>query len=96
MTGEEYMEESDYFESEEGTQDLPLKEGVVGSQIVRYFEEFDGRVVLAAVSLGSQGQDQQDYQITFEGGLSQPYRVTFAGGYNTKNAFEVLDATPLN
>jgi hypothetical protein len=48
------------------------------------------------VSLGSQAKDQQDYEITFEGGLVQSYRITFAGGFNTKNAFEVLDATPMN
>lgn len=95
MTGEEYLEESDYFESEEATEDLPLKEGVVGSKLVAHFQTL-GRVAVGAESLGSQGQDQQDYRITFEGGLVQSYRVTFAGGYNMKNAFDVLDATPLN
>lgn len=74
----------------------PLKEGVVGSKLVAYFENLDGRVAVNAVSLGSQGKDQQDYEITFEGGIVQSYRITFAGGFNTKNAFEVLDATPMN
>lgn len=84
-----YMEESDY---EETAADQPLKEGVVGSQIVRYFENLDGRVAVNAVSLGSQGEDQQDYEITFEGGLVQSYRVTFAAGLR----FEIVDASPLN
>lgn len=70
----------------------PLKEGVVGSKLVAYFENLDGRVAVDAKSLGLAGQDQQDYEITFEGGLVQAYRVTFAAGMS----FEVLDATPLN
>lgn len=74
----------------------PLKEGVVGQHIVAYFEKLDGRVAVNAKSLGSEAHNQNDYEITFEGGLVQSYRVTFAGGYNTKNCFEILDATPLN
>lgn len=70
----------------------PLAEGVVGSKLVKYFQNLDGRVAVDAKSLGSAGQDQQDYEITFEGGLVQAYRVTFAGG----TRFEVLDATPMN
>jgi hypothetical protein len=70
----------------------PLKEGVVGSKLVAYFENLDGRVAVDAESLGSAGQDQQDYEITFEGGLVQSYRVTFAGGLR----FEIIDATPMN
>lgn len=70
----------------------PLKEGVVGSQIVRYFEELDGRVAVDAKSLGAQGRDQNDYEITFEGGLVQSYRVTFDG----TTRFHIIDATPMN
>jgi len=92
MTGEEYLEESDYFEGETTREDLPLKEGVVGSQIVRYFENLDGRVAVKAESLGAQARAQHDYRITFEGGLVQSYRVTFAGMLSA----EIVDATPLN
>lgn len=74
----------------------PLAEGVVGSKLVAYFFNLDGRVATDAKSLGSQAKDQQDYEITFSGGLVQSYRVTFEGGYDMKNAFNVLDATPLN
>lgn len=69
----------------------PLKEGVVGSQIVRYFENLDGRVAVNAVSLGSAGQDQQDYEITFESGIVQGYRVTFGAQFP-----QIIDAAPLN
>lgn len=96
MTSDEYLEESDYFESEEGTRELPLSEGVVGRYIVEYFEILDGRVAVGAKSLGSQAEHQQDYEITFVGGLVQSYRLTFVGGYDFKNCFKVLDATPLN
>lgn len=72
--------------------DQPLAEGVVGSKLVSYFFNLDGRVAVGAKSLGSHGKDQQDYEITFESGLVQPYRVTFAEG----TRFEILDATPLN
>lgn len=91
MTGEEYLEEADYFEGEEATEDLPLKEGVVGRHIVAHFEKL-GLVAVGAKSLGSQGEGQQDYEITFEGGLVQSYRVTFADLLSP----EVVDATPLN
>ena len=67
----------------------PLKEGVVGSQIVAHFEKL-GLVAVHAKSLGSQAEGQQDYEITFEGGLVQAYRVTFA------DRFDIVDATPLN
>jgi hypothetical protein len=70
----------------------PLKEGVVGSKLVAYFEKLDGRVAVDAKSLGSQAKDQNDYEITFEGGLVQSYRVTFAGGLS----HEIIDATPMN
>lgn len=70
----------------------PLAEGVVGSKLVSYFFNLDGRVAVDAVSLGTQGKDQNDYEITFSNGLVQAYRVTFAEGMR----FDVLDATPLN
>jgi hypothetical protein len=72
--------------------DMPLKNGVVGSKIVAYFENLDGRVAVDAKSLGSQGKDQNDYEITFEGGQVQSYRITFAGDLR----FEIVDATPMN
>lgn len=87
MTGEEYLREEDYFEG--GEEDLPLKEGVVGSKIVAHFEKL-GLVAVAAESLGAQGADQWDYKVTFDNGLVQAYRVTFA------DRFEIVDATPLN
>lgn len=72
----------------------PLREGVVGRQIVAYFEKLDGRVAVDAESLGSQAEGQQDYLITFEGGLQLAYRVTFS----SINIFvsDIVDATPLN
>jgi len=74
------------------SEENPLKEGVVGSKLVAYFENLDGRVAVDAKSLGSGAKDQYDYEITFEGGLVQSYRVTFAEGMR----FDILDATPLN
>ena len=72
----------------------PLNEGVVGRQIVAYFEELDGRVAVEAKSIDHVGEAQHDYQITFEGGLVQTYRVTFSSA----NIFvsTIVDATPLN
>lgn len=93
MTGEEYLEESDYFESETARKDLPLAEGVVGREIVAHFKNLDGRVAVKAESLGSQSAGlQHDYRITFEGGQVQSYRVTWAELLSAK----ILDATPLN
>jgi hypothetical protein len=73
-------------------EDLKLKDGVVGSKIVAYFRNLDGREAVNAVSLGSEGRDQNDYEITFEGGQVQSYRITFDAGMR----FEILDATPMN
>ena len=72
----------------------PLKEGVVGRQIVAYFEELDGRVAVHAESIEHLSDGQHDYRITFEGGIVQSYRVTFSG----TNIFTstIVDATPLN
>jgi hypothetical protein len=72
--------------------DMPLAEGVVGSKLVTYFFNLDGRVAVDAKSLESHGKDQHDYEITFSNGIVQSYRVTFAEGMR----FDVLDATPLN
>lgn len=69
-----------------------LAEGVVGRKLVAYFAANEGRVAVDAKSLGSQGQDQNDYEITFESGSVQAYRITFAAGMR----FDVLDATPMN
>jgi hypothetical protein len=85
-----YMEESDRLE--EAANKNPLKEGVVGSKLVAYFENLDGRVAVDAESIEHVGVAQHDYKITFEGGLVQAYRVTFADGMSS----EILDATPLN
>lgn len=91
MTGEEYMEESGKLE--ESAKDLTLKDGVVGREIVAYFENLDGRVAVHAESLGSVSAGlQHDYRITFEGGLVQSYRVTWAELLSAK----ILDMTPLN
>lgn len=72
----------------------PLAEGVVGRQIVAYFQNLDGRVAVDAESIEHVGEGQHDYRITFESGIVQAYRVTFSDANIWKS--EILDATPLN
>jgi hypothetical protein len=57
----------------------PLKEGVVGSQIVKYFEENHGTVAVDAKSVGGSGfEDYHAYDITFEDGSVSRWRLQFS------------------
>jgi hypothetical protein len=69
-----------------------LKDGVVGREIVAYFQNLDGRVAVAAKSIGTAGMDRHDYEITFEDGTVQSYRVTFGSEFPT----HILYMEPLN
>lgn len=69
----------------------PLKEGVVGREIVAYFEA-RGQVAVWAESKGTPGEGLHDYLITFDSGIKQVYRVTWADNVSAK----ILDMTPLN
>ena len=70
--------------------DMPLAEGVVGSQIVKYFNRI-GKVAVSAESLGTDGADQHKYRITFEDGTVASYNLLFSRDMR----FYVTDAEPL-
>lgn len=67
-----------------------LKDGVVGREIVKYFENF-GKVAVEAKSLGGGGKDEMNYRITFEDGEVQDYLVTFSKDFR----FHILYVAPI-
>lgn len=70
-----------------------LKEGVVGSKIYRFFLEVGSTLTpINAESLGTAGENQHNYRLTFEDGSVSDWHITFEPGLS----FVVLDAEKYN
>lgn len=69
-----------------------LSEGVVGRELIAFFEREEGKTPTWAECIGSNDRDQYNYRITFSDDTVADYHVTFESG----RSFVVLSAEEFN